>query len=88
MKVANTVDLKNKTNELLREVRKGQAIIITYRGKPAASLVALREEDLEDFVLEHSPKIRKLIDSAESDRKAGRVAPFHTYLAELNKKGE
>lgn len=45
MKVANTVDLKNKTNELLREVRKGEAVIITYRGKPAASLVALREED-------------------------------------------
>ena len=36
MKVANTVDLKNKTNKLLREVMKGEPIIITYRGKPAA----------------------------------------------------
>lgn len=86
MKVANTVDLKNKTNELLRQVRKGEALIITYRGKPAASLVALKEDDLEDFILEHSPKMKKMVERAEADRKAGRVLPFGTYLADLNKK--
>jgi len=32
MKVANTVDLKNKTNKLLAEVMKGNPLIITYRG--------------------------------------------------------
>jgi prevent-host-death family protein len=81
MKVANTVELKNKTNELLRQVMKGEAVIITYRGKPAASITALSEDDLEDFVLEHSPKIRKLIAEAEADRKAGRVIPLAAYLA-------
>jgi hypothetical protein len=44
MKVANTVDLKNKTNKILREV---------MRGKPGASLTPLSEEDLEDFILEN-----------------------------------
>jgi len=29
MKVANTVDLKNKTNELLRQVMNGEVLIIT-----------------------------------------------------------
>ena len=86
MKVANTVDLKNKTNKLLREVMKGEPVIITYRGKPAASLVALKEEDLEDFILEHSPKIKKMVDQAEADRTAGRLIPFEQYLSELNKK--
>ena len=38
MRVANTVELKNKTNEILKEVMKGSPVIITYRGKPAASL--------------------------------------------------
>ena len=80
MKVANTVDLKNKTNELLRQVMRGETVIITYRGKPAASITALSEEDLEDFVLEHSPKVRKMIAEAEADRKAGRVIPLETYL--------
>ena len=48
MKVANTVELKNKTNELLRTVVKGEPVIITYRGKPAAALTALTEDDLEE----------------------------------------
>ena len=88
MKVANTVELKNRTNELLRHVMKGEAVIITYRGKPAASLVSLNEEDLEDFILEHSPKIKKMIEQAEADRTAGRLIPFGLYLSELNKKLE
>jgi len=86
MKVANTVDLKNKTNDLLRQVRKGQALIITYRGKPAASLLPLKEDDLEDFILEHSPKVKKMVEQAEADRKAGRVISFERYLADLKKK--
>ena len=59
MKVANTVELKNKTNELLREVMKGNPLIITYRGKPAASLLPLSSDDLEDFIIENSPSLRK-----------------------------
>lgn len=81
MKVANTVELKNKTNELLRQVMNGEAVIITYRGKPAASMTPLSEEDLDDFVLEHSPKIRRMIAEAEADRKAGRLIPLENYLA-------
>jgi len=82
MKVANTVELKNKTNELLRRVRKGEAVIITLRGKPAAALTPLSEDDLEDFILEHSPKIRRMIAAAEADRAAGRVTSIRAYLAE------
>lgn len=82
MRVANTVELKNKTNELLRLVRKGGAVIITLRGKPAAALTPLSEDDLEDFILEHSPKMRRLIAGAEADRAAGRVTSIHDYRAE------
>jgi prevent-host-death family protein len=81
MRVANTVELKNKTNALLREVRNGEPVIITHRGKPAAALTPLSEDDLEDFVLQHSPKISKLLAEAEADRRAGRVTPLVDYLA-------
>ncbi|MGH7207681.1 MAG: type II toxin-antitoxin system Phd/YefM family antitoxin [Nitrospiraceae bacterium] len=81
MKVANTVDLKNKTNKLLREVMKGEPIIITYRGKPAASLLPLNEEGLEDFILENSPRIRKLVALAEKARRAGAVISLEEYQA-------
>jgi prevent-host-death family protein len=80
MKVANTVELKNRTNALLRQVMNGEPVIITYRGKPAASITALREEDLEDFVLENSPKIRRMVAEAEADRRAGRLVPLESYL--------
>ena len=80
MKVANTVDLKNKTNKILREVMKGQPVIITYRGKPAASLTPLSEEDLEDFILENSPKIRKMISEAVKDIKDGKLTSLEEYM--------
>ena len=84
MRVANTVELKNKTNKILREVMKGSPVIITYRGKPAASLTPLTEDDLEDFVLENSPKIQKMISEAEGDIKKGKVFSLKDYLSKLN----
>ena len=80
MKVANTVELKNKTNQLLRSVMKGEAIIITHRGKPAASLTPLGEDDLEDFVLENSRKIKKMIAEAESARLKGKTISLEDFL--------
>ena len=80
MKVANTVDLKNRTNKILREVMKGQPVIITYRGKPVASLTPLSEEDLEDFIMHTSPKIRKMVSEAIKDAKDGKVTSLDEYL--------
>ena len=80
MRVANTVELKNKTNQILKLVMKGNPVIITYRGKPAASITPLTEEELEDFVLENSPKIRKMITEAEKDIQAGKTVKLGDYL--------
>lgn len=80
MRVANTVELKNKTNQLLRIVMKGEAVIITRRGKPAASLTALAEDDLDDFILEHSPRIKKMLADAEAARLKGEVISLEDYL--------
>jgi prevent-host-death family protein len=85
MKVANTVELKNKTNKLLREVMKGNPLIITYRGKPAASILPLTEDDLEDFIIENSPAIQKKIKRAEEDIRAGRVVSLDDYLSSSDK---
>jgi antitoxin (DNA-binding transcriptional repressor) of toxin-antitoxin stability system len=84
MRFANTVDLKNKTNKILKEVMKGSPVIITYRGKPAASITALTEDDLEDFVLENSPMIQKMIVEAQKDLQAGKVVPLKEYLKKIN----
>jgi prevent-host-death family protein len=84
MRVANTVELKNKTNKILKEVMEGKPVIITYRGKPAASLTSLTEDDLEDFILQNSPRIKKMLGEAEKDIKAGKVISLKNYLASLD----
>lgn len=81
MKMANTVELKNKTNELLRMVVSGEPVIITLKGKPAAAITPLTEDGLEDFIIENSSAIRKKIAKAEEDMKAGRVVSLDDYLS-------
>ena len=83
MKVVNTVELKNQTNKLIKDVIKGTPVIITRRGKPAASLLPLNSEDLEDFVIENSPEIRKMIDASRQDIKGGKTVSLDTYLKSL-----
>jgi len=62
-------------------VMKGNPLIITYRGKPAASILPLTEDDLEDFIIEHSPSIRKRIKKAEEDVKKKKVVSLDDYLS-------
>lgn len=84
MRFANTVELKNKTNKILKEVMKGNPVIITYRGKPAASLTPLTEDDFEDFVMENSPIIQKMLAEARKDIQAGKVVSLNEYLAKTD----
>ncbi len=56
MKMVNTVELKNRTNALLRQVGHGEAIIVTRRGKPVAALTRLVDADLEEFVLRYAAR--------------------------------
>ncbi len=51
MRVVNTVELKNRTNEVLRDVLAGEPVIVTLRGKPAAAITKLTESGLTEFVL-------------------------------------
>ncbi|MDQ7842533.1 MAG: type II toxin-antitoxin system prevent-host-death family antitoxin [Armatimonadota bacterium] len=54
MRVVNTVELKNRTNELLRDVVAGEPVIVTLHGKPAAAITRLTEGELAEFILKHA----------------------------------
>ena len=77
MRVANTVDLKNKTNELVRWAMAGEPVIITLRGKPAAALTPLTEGDLESFVLRYAH------DKATRPGRAEEMIRYTTVGSEL-----
>jgi len=67
MRVVNTVELKARTNALLREVARGEAVIVTLRGKPVAALTRLTDADLEEFVLRHRQEATR-VPAAETVR--------------------
>jgi len=75
MKFATVRTLKNQTSEILRLVQSGKDVLITSHGKPVAILQGMKEEDLEDYVLSHHPRLRKSIEDAEREwRKKGGIS--------------
>ena len=50
MKIATARDLRQKTAALLTDVRRGQEIVITYRGRQIAVLAPLEKASTRDFL--------------------------------------
>ncbi len=66
MKLASVKDVKNNLSEYLKKAER-EDVIITKNGRPTAVLHHLGEDDLEDYLLEHDPKFRKLIEKRWKD---------------------
>ena len=64
----NVRELKNQTSAVIRLSRKGD-VVVTARGKPTAVLHALREEDLEDYLLARSPRFLRSLEASYRDYK-------------------
>lgn len=61
MREIGLFEAKNRLSELVGEAEKGEEIVITRRGKPAARLVALRnDDDKKRQALEAVERIREL----------------------------
>ena len=61
MKLASVKDVKNKLSDYHKKAER-EDIIITKNGRPTAVLHHLGEDDLEDYVVEHDSKFRKIIE--------------------------
>jgi prevent-host-death family protein len=75
-------ELKNKTSEFLRKAKDEGPVIVTSHGKPVAALMRLDPDEVEDFLLAHSPKIRAAVTRGIEDAKAGRVYSVEELLEE------
>lgn len=85
MKFANVRELKNKTSEILRKAEK-EAVIITSKGKPRAIVTAISEDDFEDYLLEHSPKLLQVLEEARKEYVRGGGITLEDYIASRKKK--
>ena len=80
MKFANIRELQKDASGIITLVEKGQDVIITKRGKPAAVIYPLTEDMIEDYMIQHSPTIRKKIDEGLRDAREGRVIPIEDLM--------
>ena len=57
MKTVSMLDFRNRAEGIIAQVRKGQTMILTYRGKPVLRLEPLRDEVLSEedpfYALDH-----------------------------------
>lgn len=71
MKFVTQRELKINPSKVLDRLAE-EDIVVTRSGKPAAALLYLDEDLLDDFVLAHHPKLPKEIEAARADhRKKG-----------------
>lgn len=86
MRFVSVRELKANPSEFLRLAAKGETVVVATRGKPTAVLRAITEGELEDYLLENSPRVRRLVAEGERDRRAGRVTPLEKYIARLRRR--
>src|SRR5262249_42320510 len=71
MKILTTFEAKNAFPRVLKLSRR-DVVIVTNRGKPVAAIEGLAgEDDLEDYLLERSPKFWAMIRRARRGRSVG-----------------
>ncbi len=70
MIVIPVVEAKAHFSEYLK-ASEDELVVVTRRGRPAAVLLSLTDEELEDLILARSPKMRTLLDKAWEDIEAG-----------------
>jgi prevent-host-death family protein len=66
MKFVTLRDLKINPSKVVGRLAK-EDMVVTKRGKPAAALIYLDEDLLEDFVLAHHPTLPGELESARKE---------------------
>jgi prevent-host-death family protein len=68
MKILTTYEAKNSFPKVLK-LSQRDVVIVTNRGKPVAAIQGLKDEDdLEDYLLERSPKFWAMIRRARKGK--------------------
>ena len=67
MKVAPMGDVRNNFGKYLR-VCEDEPVFVTRNGKIAAVLEHVEDKDVEDFLLERSPRFRNMLDKVKGEK--------------------
>lgn len=81
MRFINTAELKSHVDAVLAEVCHGETVVVTRRGKPAATLLPTTEEELDQVLFERSTVVRKALREGLRDLHTGRFTTLRAYAA-------
>ena len=75
MKVAAMGEVRNNFAKYLAASEEGP-IFVTKNGKIAAVIEHMEDRDIEDYLLERSPRFRAMLDKVKRDRKPTPLAEY------------
>ncbi len=85
MKWTTVREAKNKLSEFLKYAEKDD-IVITRNGKPTAIIHHVDEDELMDYLVEHSPRFIKMIESQWRDYLKHGGVPLEVLEKEVKRK--
>lgn len=85
MKIIGVRELKNNLSRYLDDIGDEGGVIVTNHGNTCAALIPLSDEDLEDFVLAHSPRIQRALRRGQREIASGKTVTLEELLSETDK---
>jgi prevent-host-death family protein len=75
MKIAPMGEVRNHFAKYLAAA-KDESVFVTKNGKVAAVIEHLEDRDIEDYLLERSPRFRKMLDKVKRERKSMSLSAY------------
>lgn len=75
MKVAPMGEVRNNFAKYLA-ASKAEPVFVTRNGKVAAVIEHIEDRDIEDYLLERSPRFRAMLDKVRRERKSMSLAEY------------
>lgn len=84
VRFVNVRELKNRVSAVIRQARRGD-VVVTSRGKPTVVLHAVADDELEDYLLAHSPKFIKSLERSYREYQQKGASSLKTLLAKTER---
>src|SRR5436190_1370634 len=77
-------ELQRNASKIIEQVEEtGQPVLVTRHGRAAVALIAINQDDLEDFILSRAPEFAESMRRADEDLRAARTRAADDVFAEL-----
>jgi prevent-host-death family protein len=77
-------EFQRNASKIIEQVQEtGRPVLVTRHGRAAVALIAIRQDELEDFILSRAPEFAESMRQADEDLRDGRTRSASDVFAEL-----